>query len=157
MGTWGFELYQNDTSLDVKDEFEELYNAGKTAADITDKLINDYKSITGNIDEEPIFWFALADTQWNLGVLLPVVKEKALYWICKVNDMFNCQAINMPEKAKIKKTLDGLRAKLLSPQPPIKKAVKKGYTDVNGVSEMSLLINWKATWRKKKAFMADIF
>ena len=66
MGTWGFELYQNDTSLDVKDEFEELYNAGKTAADITDKLINDYKSITGNIDEEPIFWFALADTQWNL-------------------------------------------------------------------------------------------
>ena len=48
MGTWGFELYQNDTSLDVKDEFEELYNAGKTAADITDKLINDYKSITGN-------------------------------------------------------------------------------------------------------------
>ena len=125
MGTWGFELHQNDTSLDVKDEFEELYNAGKTAADITDKLINDYKSITGNIDEEPIFWFALADTQWNLGVLLPVVKEKALYWICKVNDMFNCQAINMPEKAKIKKTLDGLRAKLLSPQPPIKKAVKK--------------------------------
>ena len=29
MGTWGPNLYQNDTSLDVKDEFEKLYNEGK--------------------------------------------------------------------------------------------------------------------------------
>lgn len=88
MGMWGFGLYQNDTSLDVKDEFEELYNAGKTAQDITDKLMEDYKSIWGDIEEEPLFWLALADTQWNLGVLLPVVKEKALYWTDKIIGMF---------------------------------------------------------------------
>ena len=50
MGMWGFELYQNDTALDVKDEFEELFNAGKTAQEITDKLTEDYKSIMGDID-----------------------------------------------------------------------------------------------------------
>ena len=44
MGMWGFELYQNDTSLDVKDEFEELYNTGNTVQDITDKLTEDYKA-----------------------------------------------------------------------------------------------------------------
>lgn len=122
---WGFELYQNDTSLDVKDEFEELYNAGKNAQDITDKLMEDYGSIMGDIDEEPLFWLALADTQWNMGVLTPLVKEKALYWIDKDGDMFNCQTIDMSAKTKRKKVLDELQTKLLSPQPPVKKPAKR--------------------------------
>lgn len=125
MGMWGYELYQNDTSLDVKDEFVELFNAGKTVLEITDKLIEDYKSIMGDTEEEPLFWFALADTQWNLGVLLPVVKEKALYWIGKDNSMLNCQTIDMSTKAKRKNSLNDLQTKLLSPQPPVKKPVKK--------------------------------
>ena len=29
-------------------------------------------------EEEPSFWFALADTQWKYGRLLPEVKEKAI-------------------------------------------------------------------------------
>ena len=122
---WGFELYQNDTSLDVKDEFEELYNTGNTVQDITNKLTEDYKSIIGDIDEEPLFWLALADTQWNLGVLMPCVKEKALYWVEKDSGMFNCRSIDMSVKAKRRKILDELQAKLLSPQPPVKKPVKK--------------------------------
>lgn len=125
MGIWGFELYQNDISLDVKDEFEELYNTGNTVQDITDKLMEDYKSVMGDIDEEPLFWLALADTQWNLGVLLPCVKEKALYWIDKDSDFFNCQTIDMSTKVKRRKTLDELQTKLLSSQPPAKKLVKK--------------------------------
>ena len=125
MGMWGFELYQNDTSLDVKDEFEKLYNAGNTVQDITDKLTEDYKSVMGDIDEEPLFWLALADTQWNLGVLLPGVKEKALYWIDKDSDLFNCRTIDMSTTVKRRKVLDELRTKLLSPQPPVKKTVKR--------------------------------
>lgn len=125
MGMWGYELYQNDTSLDVKDEFVELFNAGKTVLEITDKLIEDYKSIMGDTEEEPLFWFALADTQWNLGVLLPVVKEKALYWIGKDSSMLNCQTIDTSTKAKRKNSLNDLQTKLLSPQPPVKKPVKK--------------------------------
>ncbi len=121
---WGFELYQNDTSLDVKDKFEELYNAGETVQDITNKLTQDYKSI-GDIGEESLFWLALADTQWNLGVLLPIVKGKALYWIEKSDDMLNRQTIDISAKAKKKKSLEDLRAKLLSPQPPAKKPTKR--------------------------------
>ena len=30
MGTWGHGLYDNDTSLDVKDQFEEELHRGKT-------------------------------------------------------------------------------------------------------------------------------
>lgn len=122
---WGAELYQNDTSLDVKDQFEELYNAGKSVKEITDKLTEEYKIIMGDIEQESLLWFALADTQWNLGVLQPVVKEKALYWIDKNSDMFYCQTMNISAKAKRKKTLDDLQAKLLSPQPPVTKPAKK--------------------------------
>lgn len=125
MGMLGFELYQNDTALDVRDEFQELLNAGKTAQEITDKLTEDYKSIMGNIDEEPLFWFALADTQWDSGVLLPFVKEKALYWINKDCGIFKYQLTDISAKAHREKTLADLQAKLLLPQPQTKRAVKR--------------------------------
>lgn len=125
MGLWGFKLYQNDTALDVKDDFEELYNTGKTVQAITEKLMEDYKNIMGNIDEEPLFWLALADTQWNWGVLLPAVKEKALYWIGKGRGIFQHQTVDILVKAQKEKTIDDLQTKLLSPQPPMKKPAKK--------------------------------
>ena len=125
MGMWGLQLYENDTAIDVKDEFEELFNAGKTVQEITTKLMDDYKSIMGETDEEPLFWLALADTQWNFGVLLPMVKEKALYWIDKDCDVFKYQTMDISVKAQRKKVIDDLKVKLLSPQPPVKKAAQK--------------------------------
>ena len=65
MGTWGHGLYDNDTSLDVKDQFEEELHHGKTVEDITQLMINDYEC---NLDipyEAFLFWGALADTQWT--------------------------------------------------------------------------------------------
>ena len=125
MGIWGSELYQNDTSLDVKDEFEELYRTGDTVQDITKKMIDEYKSIMGDIDEEPLFWMALADTQWDLGVLMPFVKEKALYWLKKDSGLFDRQSIDVSAKEKRRNALEALQTKLLSPQPAVKKPVKK--------------------------------
>lgn len=125
MGIWGSELYQNDTALDIKDSIEELFNAGKTAQEITEELIKDYKSIIGDINEEPLFWFAVADTQWNLGVLLPNVKEKAICLIDKEHNILKAQQTDMPEKAQRMKTLANLKEKLLSPQPTVKKTNKK--------------------------------
>lgn len=125
MGIWGFKLYQNDTALDVRDVFKEQFNSGKTVQEITDDLTEDYKCIMGDIYEEPLFWFALADTQWNMGVLQTIVKEKALYWIGRVYDILNCQPIKLSEMKTAKKTLDDLHTKLISPQPPVKEPKKK--------------------------------
>lgn len=125
MGIWGFELYQNDTSLDVKDEFEELFNAGKTAQEITNKLMEDHISIMGDSIEEPLFWFALADIQWDFGVLLPAVKEQALHWIEKGCSMSKCETNSLATKEQRKRVLRNLQVKLLSPQPPAKKIAQK--------------------------------
>ena len=115
MGTWGHRLYDNDTSLDVKDQFEEELHRGKTVEDITQLMINDNEC---NLDipyEAFLFWGALADPQWNWGMLLPQVQPKALHWIQEL------QENGVGLSAEQQKVLDDLRAKLLSPQPPVRK------------------------------------
>ena len=124
MGIWGLELYQNDTALDIRDKFEELYNRGESVPNITDKLICDYNDIMGDANEESLFWFALADTQWDFGVLLDFVKEKALFWIEK-NYIFNHIMIDTENNVVKDRILRDLKEKILSPQPKSKKIVKK--------------------------------
>lgn len=117
MANWGFELYQNDTSLDVKDDFEKLYKSGLTVKEITNRLVMDYQSIFGKGEEEALFWLALADVQWNFGVLLPEVKEKAVFWIDTNYDILISQTIAMQEKKQKIKSLNTIKSKLLSPLP----------------------------------------
>ena len=121
MGAWGAGLYENDTALDVKDEFEKLFNDGKSVQEITDGLTEEYESIMDCADEAPLFWLALADTQWKFGVLLPKVKENALRWINELKS----QTADTLDGTKQKKSLENLQAKLLSPLPSVKKPKKK--------------------------------
>ena len=125
MGTWGIGLYENDTALDVKDQFEEQLRMGKKVEEITDQLLKDFEDIMGDPSEEALFWFALADTQWNWGMLLPGVKEHAFYWMEKGGNMEAYQMNGMGTDAQRRKVLDELRDKLLSPQPPIPKIRKR--------------------------------
>jgi len=63
MGTWGDKLYQNDTTLDVKDQFEEGISSGKDTEEITRQLINDFSCLMDDPLQGVLFWLALADTQ----------------------------------------------------------------------------------------------
>ena len=120
MGAWGAKLYENDTALDIKDRFADL-GKGKTVQQITNELIDEY---TGKLDDvycAPVFWFALADTQWNLGRLLPEVREQALAWLDKGGDLAVWQEENPELAVTREKVLRELQQKLNSPQPPEKK------------------------------------
>jgi len=84
MGVWGTALYSNDTTCDVRDTYMnllkyKLYNS----KDAYENILEVYNGMIINSDEEPLFWYALADTLWRVGRLLPDVKEKALLWIEK--------------------------------------------------------------------------
>ena len=54
-----------------------------------------------------------------------MLKEKALYWIDESVNMLNFKSINTSAKENRIKNLNGLRAKLLSTQPKVKKITKK--------------------------------
>lgn len=120
MGAWGAKLYEDDTALDVKDRFDDL-RKGKTVDEVTKELIDEYSCAMDDIYCAPAFWFALADTQWNLGRLLPEVKEQALSWLDRGGDLSIWQEENPTLAITREKALRELRQKLNSPQPPQKK------------------------------------
>lgn len=113
MGAWGTKLYENDTTCDVRDEYIEKIKRGKNSEEATNEMIAENQDVFSYPDEEALFWLALADTQWKYGRLLQNVKDMALMWINKIDDI---EEINIQ-----KDELDKLHLKLLSPQPPIKK------------------------------------
>lgn len=120
MGSWGVKIYENDTALDIRDRFDDL-RKGKTVQQITNELMDEYACDLDDVNCGPVFWFALADTQWNYGRLLPEVKEQALAWLDKGGDLAIWQQENPKLAVKREKVLRDLRQKLNTPQPPEKK------------------------------------
>lgn len=80
MGAWSSTLYGNDTSCDVRDTYMGYLKEQMSNADAFQQIMQKFEEYMGG-EEEPFFWYALADTQWRTGRLLPEVKKKALYWI----------------------------------------------------------------------------
>lgn len=124
MGAWGTSLYSNDTACDIRGDYIDKLKRGKTNEEATQELIDKNLDIIGDIEEEPLFWFALADTQWNYGRLLPEVKEKALYFLSQKNELQRWQESGQKQMIAWKKTLNKLNEKLETSQPPAKKVSK---------------------------------
>jgi len=74
-------------------------------------------------NEESLLWFALAETQWKVGRLMPEVKEKALKWLEKGGgtEFLEEYTSNFDNWYK---TLTKLKEKLESPMPKEKKFTK---------------------------------
>ena len=123
MGTWGTGIYSNDIAADVKEMCAEIFpflsieEGNKLIFDEYDDLIN--SSVIDN--EYASFWYALADWQWNHGVLSDLIKERTLellYNYVGISDWV--ESACKPDVKKRKSVLDQLRKKLETPQPPLK-------------------------------------
>ena len=123
MGSWGPKLYQDDVAEDIRDYYKDQLRRGKTNEEVTNELIEDNEDIISDDDDAPVFWFALADTQWSLGRLFPFVKEKALEHLKSGTNLkrWEEEAINKKEYKVREKVLQELKQKLMSPMPPEKK------------------------------------
>lgn len=129
MGIWGYSLYSNDTACDVRDVYKKSLVECENNIDAYKKTYDACKDYVGS-DEEPLFWYALAETQWRLGRLMPEVKQNALFWIkqnggCLIweDDVNYCE--------KWISTLERLRILLESPMPPEKKVLKQVEVETN--------------------------
>ena len=123
MGTWNAGLFCNDTACDVKDSYIEFLEQQLSNDEAYQKILEEYDELFGT-DEEDVFWYALADTQWNVGRLMPEVKEMALKQM-EQNDCMNRFEENPKYIARWERVLQKLREKLESPQPPEKRFRKK--------------------------------
>lgn len=117
MGTWGASLYANDCTCDVRDTYMKFLQE-QLSNNAYQKTIEMHREYIGS-EEEPLLWYALADTQWRMGHLMPEVKEKALVWI-EITGGISLWNESRSGGSGWKKTLDKLKRQLESPMPPEK-------------------------------------
>jgi len=131
MGAWGSSLYANDTTCDVRDMYMSLLEGQlQSNQDAYENILEKCSDYIEDPHEAPLFWFALADTQWKVGRLMPEVKAKAIEWINKEG------GIELWEESQggssgWKKTLKKLRVKLEAEQPKEKRFRKKNIPHQN--------------------------
>ncbi|MBE6573437.1 MAG: hypothetical protein E7652_03485 [Ruminococcaceae bacterium] len=123
MGTWNSTLFSNDTACDVKDTYIELLKQQLNNDEAYKKVLDEYKELIGT-DEEAIFWYALADTQWSVGRLTETVKSHALKFISESagSELWEDDPKSF---SKYLKMLDALKEKLSTPMPSEKKFNKQ--------------------------------
>lgn len=119
MGTWGYKLYQDDITEDIKDEYVYLLRTGKSNCEATNQIIEEYSVLDS--DEISLLWFALADTQWRHGRLIPEVKTTALELLHSGLDLMRWKFESPETYNKRAQELIDLEKRLLSPQPEPKK------------------------------------
>ena len=78
MGTWGPKLYEDDLAEDIKNEYEELLEKGKSNKEAIEDICQIYKEEIEDSDEKSVFWMVLADILYKHKDLTEFVKEKAL-------------------------------------------------------------------------------
>jgi len=123
MGTWGTGLYQNDITCDVRDSYMEYLREQLSNHEAYIKVIEKYSECIGDEEDEPLLWFALAETQWKVGRLLPEVKAKAIEWMER-DGMMALWEESKTDSTGWKKTLNKLHEKLITEQPKEKKIRK---------------------------------
>ena len=76
MGTFGGKLYDNDYASDVRADYIEFLRSKLSDEAAAKQTILKHADVMGS-EDEPLFWLALADTQWDYGRNYPEVLEKA--------------------------------------------------------------------------------
>ena len=125
MGAWGYKLYQDDVTCDVKEEYIGYLKKGMTSEEAMNEDIDSWEAYDYEDYDTPLVWLALADTQWKFGRLTNEVKETAIKLMPK-----NLELWKENEKlySKRKKVLEELEVKLNSQQPEEKKIyIRKPY------------------------------
>jgi hypothetical protein len=122
MGAWGTGIFSDDNAADLRDDYRKLIGDGLTGPQATDRLIAQWAPAR-DPDLKPVFWLALALTQWSCGRLEARVQEEALRVIA---DGSATRAwAGGPHERKRRAVLESAKRKLESPQPAERKIKKQ--------------------------------
>jgi hypothetical protein len=129
MGAWGTALFSDDAACDVRDSYLDFVGDGLTGPEATKALLREWSASLNDPDDSPVFWLALAATQWRCGRLEPHVLEQAQQVIDNGSDLSRWES-GSKDFQKRKAVLEKLRVQLTSPQPP-EKRIPKRFRDSN--------------------------
>ena len=77
MGTWGAELFEDDTALDARDLFEDAVNAGVQPQVAVELVLRELEDPVADIDDGPIICLSLASLLLDHGVQSHAVIDQA--------------------------------------------------------------------------------
>jgi hypothetical protein len=129
MSAWGTAVFSDDTACDVRDTYIDLLGDGHSGHEATKKLVRQWSNSLTDPDVAPVFWLALAATQWKCGRLEQQILTHALDVIESGSDLVRW-TIGSREYKKRQDTLERLRAQLKSPQP-VERQIRKRFRDSN--------------------------
>jgi hypothetical protein len=115
MGASGVGLFDDGVAADVRSEYLDLLANGVSDAEAFKTLVREWKEPIADSDDGPVFWLALAATQWEYGRLHLRAKAQALKVIDQEKgiDRWVDAGLDMKRRA----VLARLKKKLLSPEP----------------------------------------
>lgn len=125
MGAWTTRIFDDDGAADIRAEYKILLGYGvspeETYTRIRDYFYKDYQGE----DDEDVYWLSIALFQWQNGILMDEVKEKALQCIESENYLERWKESGEIVYNERKEVLETLKNKLLYEVNPRKEKFPK--------------------------------
>ena len=121
MGKWGNGIFDNDLSLDVKDNYIEMLYDGKSDEEAQRYVVESLGKDFQDFEEMSNFWMSLASIEWEYGRLDNDAKMFALR--CIEKELYLMQT-NSDFGERYQQVI-ALKTNLCSVQPPKKKLMKR--------------------------------
>lgn len=121
MGTWGADLFSDDTACDIRDEYREQIEDGVEDAEATRSTLARFRSYFDDPKYGAVCILALAVTQSKIGRLDPAIRSRALAAIDNGADLAIWKREDPKSLGKRRAMLEKARAQLIGPQPARKR------------------------------------
>lgn len=127
MGCWGVGILQDDTAWDVYEAYFDLHNEGKAQPIIRNILETKYADIIADEEESSVFWFALAEAEWELGKVQPDVLQQVTGIITSGTDLQRWTEVDKTIRKKRQRILQTFLERVSAPnkRPRKRKSVKQ--------------------------------
>lgn len=113
MGAWGYGIFDDDTSSDIRDDFEEYIEDGLSVNEATERILEEYEEVIEDEDDISTVYLALASLQMEHGELEEEIKSKALDIIDSGKGLEIWKESGESELEERKKVLNELKTKIL--------------------------------------------
>jgi len=115
MGTWGYGIFENDVSVDVRLTFEDAIHRGATVEEATRHVLAECADYLEDMDDRVQVWLALASLQLEQGSVEDSIRKRALEVIEQGADLKRWEENGTEAVEARKGMLEVLRSSLLRP------------------------------------------
>ncbi|MFD0587490.1 hypothetical protein ACFQZE_05715 [Paenibacillus sp. GCM10027627] len=112
MGAWGFGVFEDDFTMDIKDEFETYIGEGVGTDQAVARLLRKFSEEINDEDDSPLFYFALASILMNRNELPESIQQEALTHIVQKTNLRKWKESSFIEYFFRKLTLKSLKKQL---------------------------------------------